>query len=298
MFDGRLLNGVSVLAAVIESGSFARAAELMGLSASGVSRAISRLEGRIGLRLLDRTTRSMRLTDDGARFYEQVAPLLSGIEEAAQTAVGARQAVRGRLRVNVDPYFSRLVLGPRLGAFLDRYPDIQIEIITRNEIGDLVADGMDVAVRFGEPAQRSLISRLLMQTRVITIAAPAYIDRHGRPSRPQDLSEHTCIQFQDPLTARPFEWELRQGEKVVSIETRSRILVNDAGTTLATCLAGIGIAQVFSLGMADYLNNGQLVNLFPDWSDETFPLYAFYPSRQHVPAKVRAFIDFCVEIIE
>ncbi|SEH54170.1 transcriptional regulator, LysR family [Rhizobium tibeticum] len=297
MFDGRLLNGVSVLAAVIESGSFARAAEAMGLSPSGVSRAIARLEGRIGLRLLDRTTRTMRLTDDGARFYEQVAPLLSGIEEAAQTAAGARQAMRGRLRVNVDPYFSRLVLGPQLGTFLDRYPDIEIEIITRNEIGDLVADGIDVAVRFGEPAQRSLISRLLMQTRVITIAAPAYIERYGRPQRPRDLSEHTCIQFQDPSTGRPFGWELRRGDEAVSIETRSRILVNDAGTTLATCLAGIGIAQVFSLGMTRYLNNGQLVNLFPDWSDETFPLYAFYPSRRHVPAKVRAFIDFCIEII-
>lgn len=298
MFDGRLLNGVSVLAAVIESGSFARAADAMGLSPSGISRAIARLEGRIGLRLLDRTTRTMRLTDDGARFYEAVAPLLSGIEEAASTASGAAQAVRGRLRVNVDPYFSRLVLGPRLGAFLDLYPDLQIEIITRNELGDLVADGMDVAVRFGEPAQTSLISRLLMQTRVITIAAPSYLAKHGQPTVPADLGAHTCIQFQDPLTGRPFEWELRRGTHVVPIATRGRILVNDAGTTLATCLAGIGIAQVFSLGMKEYLDTGQLVDLFPDWPDETFPLHAFYPSRQHVPAKVRAFIDFCVGIVE
>lgn len=298
MFDGRLLNGVSVLAAVIESGSFARAADAMGMSPSGVSRAIARLEGRIGLRLLDRTTRTMRLTDDGARFYEQVAPLLSGIEEAAMAASGVAQSVRGRLRVNVDPYFSRLVLGPRLGAFLDLYPELQIEIITRNEIGDLVADGMDVAVRFGDPAQTSLISRLLMRTRVITIAAPSYLAKHGRPMAPGDLADHTCIQFRDSLTGRPFEWELRRGAEVVPIETRGRILVNDAGTTLATCLAGIGIAQVFSLGMQDYLESGQLIDLFPDWSDETFPLYAFYPSRQHVPAKVSAFIDFCVGIVQ
>lgn len=297
MFDGRLLNGVSVLAAVIEGGSFARAADAMGLSPSGVSRAIARLESRIGLRLLDRTTRTMRLTDDGARFYEQVAPLLAGIEEAATAASGVAQSVRGRLRVNVDPYFSRLVLGPRLGVFLDRHPDLQIEIITRNEIGDLVADGMDVAVRFGEPAQTSMISRLLMHTRVITIASPAYLARHGLPTAPTDLGDHTCIQFRDSLTGRPFEWELRRGAEVVPIETRGRILVNDAGTTLATCLAGIGIAQVFSLGMQDYLESGQLIDLFPDWPDETFPLYAFYPSRQHVPAKVRAFIDFCVGIV-
>lgn len=297
MLDGRLLTGVSVLAAVVESGSFARAAEALGLTASGVSRAISRLEGRIGVRLLDRTTRSLRLTDDGARFYEQVVPLLGGIEEAASYAAGTAQAVRGRLRVNADPYFSRLILAPELGTFLDRYPDLQLEIITRNEIGDLVADGMDVAVRFGEiPARSALISRQLFRTRVITVAAPAYLERYGRPRLPADLADHTCIQYQDPLTGKPFEWELRRGEKVVPIATRGRVLVNDAGTTLATCLAGIGIAQVFSLGMKPYLDSGQLVDLYPDWPGETFPLHCFYPSRHHVPAKVRAFIDFCAEI--
>lgn len=297
MLDGRLLNGVSVLAAVVESGSFARAAEALGLTASGVSRAISRLEGRIGVRLLDRTTRSLRLTDDGARFYEQVVPLLGGIEEAASYAAGTAQAVRGRLRVNADPYFSRLILAPELGTFLDRYPNLQLEIITRNEIGDLVADGMDVAVRFGEiPTRSALISRQLFRTRVITVAAPTYLKRYGRPRLPADLGDHTCIQYQDPLTGKPFEWELRRGAELVPIATRGRILVNDAGTTLATCLAGIGIAQVFSLGMKPYLDSGQLVDLYPDWPGETFPLHCFYPSRHHVPAKVRAFIDFCAEI--
>ncbi len=297
MFDGRLLNGVSVLAAVVESRSFVRAAEALGLSPSGVSRAISRLEARVGVRLLERTTRSVGLTDEGARFYAQVAPLLGGIEEAAMSAAGAAQSVRGRLRINVDPYFSRLVLGPRLGAFMDRHPDLQIEIFTRNEVGDLIADGMDVAVRFGDPPQTSLIARQILQTRVLTVAAPAYLDRHGRPKAPAELTQHTCIHYLDPRTGRAFEWELRRGRKVVPIETRSRIMVNDAGTTLATCLAGIGIAQVFSLGLRDYLQSGQLIDLFPDWPDETFPLYVFYPSRHHVPAKVRAFIDFCVEII-
>ncbi|WP_337269485.1 LysR family transcriptional regulator [Oryzifoliimicrobium ureilyticus] len=299
MFDGRLLNGVSVLAAVVQSGSFARAAEALGLTASGVSRAVARLESRIGVRLLDRTTRSLRLTDEGARFYEQVVPLLGGIEEAAAFVVGTTQAVRGRLRINVDPYFSRLILAPKLGIFLDRYPDLQIEVVARNEIGDLVADGMDVAVRFGElPGKSALIARQLFRTRIITVAAPSYLAKHGAPQLPQDLAHHTCIQYQDPLTSRPFEWELRRGKKVVPIETQGRILVNDAGTTLATCLAGIGIAQVLSLGMKPFLDSGQLVELYPDWPDETFPLYCFQPSRHHVPAKVRAFIDFCIEMID
>jgi DNA-binding transcriptional LysR family regulator len=114
---------------------------------------------------------------------------------------------------------------------------------------------------------------------------------------PQDLAQHTCIQFQDPLTGRPFEWEFRRAHKTILVETRSRLLVNDAGTTLATLFAGIGIAQVFELGIKEQLRNGELIELFPDWPDETFPLYVFYPSRRHLPAKVRAFIDFCVEVV-
>lgn len=297
MFDGRLLNGVSVLAAVIESGSFVRAADALGLTPSGVSRAISRLEARVGVRLLERTTRSVGLTDEGRRFYTQVAPLLGGIEEAAIAAAGAAELVRGRLRVNADPYFSRLLLGPRLGEFLDRHADLQLEVLTRNEIGELVADGMDVAIRFGEPPQTSLIARQLLATRVVTVAAPSYVERYGRPKVPQDLTEHTCIQFQDSLTGRPFEWEFRRAGETILIETRSRLLVNDAGTTLATLFAGVGIAQVFELGIKEQLRNGELIDLFPDWPDETFALYAFYPSRRHLPAKVRAFIDFCVEVV-
>jgi DNA-binding transcriptional LysR family regulator len=133
-FDSRLVSGTGVLIAVVETGSFGRAAEALGLTQPGVSRAVARLEARIGVRLLDRTTRAVRLTEEGRRFHEQVAPLLSGIEEAAILAAGSASAVRGRLRVNVDPFFSGLVLGPRLGAFLDLYPDLELEIVTRDQL--------------------------------------------------------------------------------------------------------------------------------------------------------------------
>jgi DNA-binding transcriptional LysR family regulator len=141
------------------------------------------------------------------------------------------------------------------------------------------------------------VARQLLRTRVLTVASPAYLEKHGWPKQPADLTAHSCIQYHDPITRRPFEWEFRRGRKVVPVEPGGRILVNDAGTTLATCLAGIGIAQVFALGLKTYLDQGDLVELFPDWPDEDFPLYAFYPSRYHLPAKVRAFIDFCTEII-
>ncbi len=295
-FDGRVLAGVSVLAAVVENGSFVKAADVLGLSASGVSRAISRLEGRIGVRLLDRTTRALHLTDDGARFYEHVVPHLDGIEEAAILASGSSKTVRGRLRVNVDPYFSRLVLAPRLAEFIRTYPDLQIQLLTSDVMGDLVSEGIDVAVRFGPQAGSSQVTRLLLQTRILTVAAPPYLEKHGRPLTPSELSRHACIQYRDPLTGRPFEWELHRGKKIVPVETSGPLLVTDVGTMLGACLASAGIAQVMALGVQDLLDGGRLIELFPDWPGETFPLYVVHPSRRHPAAKVRAFIDFCADI--
>ena len=181
--DGRLLTGVSVLTAVIESGNFARAAEALGITTSGVSRAVARLEGRVGARLLDRTTRSVALTDEGRRFYERVKPSLLTIEEAAVTASGAANIVRGRRRVNIDPVVSRLMLAGRLGAFLDLHPEVSLDIITREQIGDLVGDGVDVAIRFGEPATPSLIARKLADMQVMTAAAPSWNGMAVRSSR-------------------------------------------------------------------------------------------------------------------
>lgn len=295
-FDGRLLAGVSVLAAVVEAGSFVRAAEVLALTPSGVSRAIARLEARVGIRLLDRTTRAMRLTDEGAQFYHDVSRHLEGIGEAAARAAGAAAAVEGRLRVNVDPYFSRLVLAPQLTTLIDRHPGLEIELVTQDGAGDLVADGVDIAVRFGTRQPSSAIARLLLETRVLTVAAPAYLAAYGTPRRPADLERHACIGFRDPATGRPFEWELRRGREVVPVKARGPLLLTDVGTMLEACLAGAGVAQVLALGVGALIDTGRLVELFPDWPGETFPLYACFPSRHHPPAKVRAFLDFCIEV--
>jgi len=294
--DGRLLGNLSVLVSVVETGNFARAADALGLSPSGVSRAVSRLEERLGVRLLHRTTRSVTLTDEGERLYAQVGPLLSGIEDAALAAAGDSQAVRGRLRVSLDAMFARQVVAPHLAAFLARYPALELEIVTRDELGDLVAEGIDVAVRFGVPPSSSLIGRKLLETRVLTVAAPAYLAEHGRPSTPKDLANHRCIQFRDPVTRRPFDWEFHRKGKVVAVETSGPLLVTDSGIMFAVCIAGAGIAQVLAVSVQDALADGRLVELFPDWAEESFPLYAFYPSRKNSPPKVRAFVDFCVEL--
>lgn len=296
-FDARLLGGVSVLAAVVEAGSFARAGDAIGISASGVSRAIARLEARVGVRLFDRTTRSVRLTDEGRRFYERVRPCLAGIEDAASEAVGAANVVRGRLRANVDPLFSRVVLAGRLGGFVERYPELDLELITREQIGDLVGEGIDVAVRFGEPANSSLVARKLVDTRVLTVAAPAYLKKHGRPKHPGDLVHHVCMHFREPATGRPFQWEFHRGRKVLPVNAPGRLLMSDASTMYFECVAGTAITQAVELGVRDLIAQGRLVDLFPDWPGETFPLYALYPSRRHQPAKVRAFVEFVMQAV-
>jgi DNA-binding transcriptional LysR family regulator len=294
--DGRLVGGLLVLSAVARARSFGRAAERLGMTQSGVSKAIAKLESRLCTRLVHRTSRVVELTDEGRELYERVVPHLAGIGEAAAESSKSRDAVRGRLRVNVDPLFSRMVLSPNLSEFLLQNPGMELRIETRDRIADLVSDGFDLAVRFGEPAPSALIARRLLDARILTVASPIYIDRHGRPRHPQDLASdsHQCILAIDPSTGRPFDWEFWRGNEVVSVAVNGRLTVTDSGTKLGACLAGFGIAQVIDLGLEHHFKSGDLIKLFPDWSDERFPLYVYYVSRNYVPAKVRKFIDFIV----
>lgn len=295
-FDGRLLSNIGILSAVVDGGSFARAADALGLTPSGVSRAIARLEGRIGVRLFDRTTRSMSLTGEGRRLYEEIRPLAAGIEDAVAMASGAAVAVRGNLRINVDAFFARTVLAPQLGRFLERHPEITLDLVARDQLGDLVADGFDVAVRFGEPPSSSLVARRLMRTRVLTVATPGYLSHHGRPASPEELPAHACLQMRDTLTGEPLAWRYRRGRRTIEVPTAGRVRFNEGGALLAACLAGVGIARIKAPGIREALEQGQLVDLFPDWTDDTYSLYALYPSRHLPAAKVRAFVDFVLEI--
>jgi DNA-binding transcriptional LysR family regulator len=295
--DGRLVGGLVVLAAVADARSFGRAAERLGMTQSGVSKAIAKLESRLGTRLVHRTSRAVELTDEGRALYERVVQHLAGIGEAAAETSKSRDAVRGRLRVNIDPLFSRVVLSPKLSEFLLQNPQMELRLETRDRIGDLVSDGFDLAVRFGEPTPSALIARRILDARILTVASPIYIDRHGRPEHPQDLASdtHQCIRAIDTSTGRPFDWEFRRGKEMISVAINGRLTVTDSGTKLGACLAGFGIAQVIDLGLEHHFRSGVLVNVFPDWSDERFPLYVYYVSRNHVPAKVRKFIDFIVD---
>jgi DNA-binding transcriptional LysR family regulator len=296
MSDARLLSGIEVLVAIVETGSLKRASQVLGLSDSGVSRALARLEARLGMRLIERTTRSLRLTEVGTRFYAEVAPLSAQIAEAATMLADAGRAVRGRLRVELDPYFSRLVFAPRLGEFLSNYPDLELDLVTTETSGDLIAHGFDCAIRFGEPANPSIVARKLLDTRVLTVASPSYLSRHGRPLKPADLVDHQCIQYRDPQSRRLFDWEFRRDDQVIPVKVAGALTVNDVGTLLGACNGGVGVAQILELGTRSLLENGTLVELFPDWLGETFPLYALHPSRHQPPPKVRALTDFCTSL--
>ncbi|KAF1017046.1 MAG: HTH-type transcriptional regulator DmlR [Stenotrophomonas maltophilia] len=294
--DGRLLSGMSVLPAVVEAGSFSRAGEVLGMSTSGVSRAITRLEERLGIRLLERSTRSLRLTHEGARLYEQAAPHLEGLEEAASHVSGAAVSVRGRLRVSLNRIFARQLLAPRLHELHRRYPGLELVTVPPLDSGELIGEGIDVAVRFGPQPASTMSSRLLLQTRVMTVAAPAYLARCGRPVRPEDLAGHACIQYIDPQRGRPFEWEFHRQGQVVPVDTQGPLTTGDVDLMVQACVAGAGIAQTLELNVRELLDQGRLVDLFPDCPDEVYPLYAVRPSRRLAPAAVEAFLDFCVEI--
>jgi DNA-binding transcriptional LysR family regulator len=298
-FDGRLLEGVDVMAAVVASRSFNGAGAALDMSQSGVSRSVARLEARLGVRLFERTTRSVRLTEEGRRFYEQVMPLIGALQEATAGIQDGATSIRGRLRVNVDPFFSRLILGPALGGFMERHPELEVELRTRDDLGDPVGDGFDLALRFGHPQPSSLVARKLLDARVVTVATAGYLRRFGRPASPHELASghHRCIQFRDPATGRAFPWEFHRGRKKLALVTPGALMVNDAGTLQSVCEAGYGIAQMFALPQDPMLAGRRLVTLFPDWSDERFPLYAYHPSRHHVPAKTRAMLDFVVGLV-
>ena len=298
--DPRFLSGLPVLAAVLESKSFVHAGEALGLTQSGVSRAIQRLEDRLGLRLFERTSKMVRLTEDGKKFCEEALPLLTQLEEVAESVQNVSGTVRGQLRVNADPTFSRLFLAPRLEKFLAAYPGLHLDLVVRDRLGDMVADGFDAAIRFGDPEPSALIARRLLQVQILTCCSPAYIARRGQPKTPAELQsgQHECLLFRDPLTARPFPWEFHQGKKRLTVAVSGRLIVNDALTQLEACLSGHGIAQIMNLNSESLLKSGKLINLFPAWSDELFPLYLYHTSRRFVPAKVKALAEFLVSSLK
>jgi DNA-binding transcriptional LysR family regulator len=298
-FDSRVLNGLSVFVAVVDCGSYSRAGAAIGLTKSGVSRAITRLEDRTGLKLFDRNSRSLKLTAEGRLFHEQMAPLLEQIGVIAGNSGPKASTVRGKLRISADAAFGHYLLAPRLGEFLRRFPELQIELVIRDRIGDLIADGFDLAVRFGEPENRDVERRLLLKSRVLTCASKDFLSRVGYPKKPEDLrgSRFETIRLIHDVTGKPHIWHLCKGDALHNIEPGGQLVVNDADSVLATTLAGVGISRPLDFMVKDYIECGDLVEVLPEWNQTFWPAYVYYPARAHSSAGLRSFVEFVGDLV-
>jgi DNA-binding transcriptional LysR family regulator len=288
-----LAPGIAAFLAVADARSFVRAGKVLGLSQSGVSRAIARLEERVQVRLFQRTARAVVLTEEGKRFHDRIAPLMAEIDAAANEAATATARATGLLRVVVDPLVARVFFEPRLAALLDPHPDLSVDLVVRSHLGDLVGEGFDAAVRFGAPPPSSLIVRKILDTRVVTCASREYLARRGRPTHPRQIADHDCILFREDTSGKPMEWVFQRGKEILPVAARGRVTVNDSSVGLAAAAAGLGIVQPLEIEMKRRLHL-ELVPILERWSDESYPLYLYLP-RRNPPARVQALVAFLTE---
>ncbi|MGA2562731.1 MAG: LysR family transcriptional regulator [Steroidobacteraceae bacterium] len=295
----RMLGGAVTFVTVVEAGSFRRAARALEITPSGVSRAIARLEEQLGVRLFHRHPRAVALTDEGQRFHDEIRPLVDGINHAAETAQDSAGHVTGRLKIQCCPPFAHYVLVPNVHTFLEHHSALSVDIEIRDQLGDLVGESFDLAVRFGNPEPSSLVVRKLTETEVLTCAAPSYIEKHGLPNTPLDLAngQHRCIQFRFPHSGKIADWDFLIDGSWQSLPVKGRMIVNDAPSVLAACLSGHGIAQPLDLYSRDALRSKRLIRVLPAWNQERYPLYAYLPSRRHPPAKVRMILSFIEKLV-
>lgn len=286
------LGDLEIFTRVVASGSMSEAARELGLQTPIISKRIKRLEERLGSRLFHRTTRQISLTEAGEGFHERVLAALAGLEEAEAFLAGRSSAVTGRLRVSAPTSFGRMHIAPYLTRFFSLYPDVELQLTLTDAFQDLVAEGFDLAIRIGELPSSSLVARKLAAVRRILCATPDYIERHGAPSTIEDLERHVCI----PAHNNAY-WHLSGPNGPVALRPVGPLSTNSSEVVREAVLSGLGIAFRSTWDVGPDLRAGRLVQVLPEWEGSSdVGLYAVYPSRQHLPAKVRAFIDFLAEL--
>ncbi len=284
------LHEMEVFLAVADVGSFAGAGARQRISPPAVTRAVASLEDRLGARLFNRTTRSLSLTEAGARFLESTRRLLSEIETAEKDAVGETAIPQGHLTVTASVTFGRTVLSPIVGGFLDSYPRVTVAALLFDRVVNLVEEGIDVGVRIGDLPDSSLIARRVGEVRRILVASPGYLARSGMPSVPGDLKLHSIIAFTGLMANR--EWRYVDGKAAKKIALSPRMEVNDAGAAIAAAQAGDGITIALSYMVVDAVRDGRLVPVLGEFTPEPVPVHLVYPHSRLVAPKVRAFVDF------
>ncbi len=283
-----------VFTQVVESESFARAAERLRMSTSAVSRHVAELEAHLQNRLLNRTTRRVTLTEAGRAFYERSVQLLQDLEEAENEAARSARLPRGTLKVSTSVNFGVRHTTPAITGFLERYPDLSFDISLSDRIVDLVEEGVDVAIRIGSVGSDSVVARRLGETLVVPCASPEYLARHGAPRAPEELASHNCLTYEYGPARNQWRFVDSDGRERVARVTGN--LHSNNGDLLAEAAAqGAGIVYQPTFIVGDAVRAGRLVPLLQDFQAPPLPIYAVYPSRKHLSAKVRLFIDFLVE---
>lgn len=292
-------DALQAFARVVETGSFTQAARALDVSRTTVTQLVQQLEAHLRVKLLHRTTRRLRVTDDGAAYYERVVRVLADLEDADTSLSEASVALRGRLRVDVPAPLARLVLVPALPGFLARYPEIQLELGVSDRMVDLIGDPVDCVLRGGELADSTLIARRVGALAMGVYAAPAYLQRAGRPAHPLDLAAepHRLVGYRGWRSGKVAPLMLQRAGEQVTLQGRHALTVDDGNAHLAAGLAGLG-----ALGLPRYMAQphvaaGELLPLLGDWAIEPMPLHLAFPAHRHVSAKLRTFIDWVVELM-
>ena len=290
------LADLSAFVTVTRAGGFRDGARVSGLSASSLSEAVRRLESRLGVRLLHRTTRSIAPTEAGARLFERLVPALGEVEAALDVVNGFRDRPAGTLKLNVPTNVARLVLPSIVAPFLKTYSDIRLDVIAEDSFVDVLAAGCDAGIRYDERMEQDMIAVPIgpRTQRFATAASPSYLDTHGRPSPPRDLLRHACLRGRFASGAAPI-WEFERDGEVVRVDPTGPLTVR-AGTAadlaVQTAVAGLGIIHLFEEWLRPELESGALEPVLQPWWQSFSGPFLYYPGRRHLPAPLRAFVDF------
>lgn len=292
-------DAMQVFVRVVETGSFTQAANSLHISRASVTQLVQQLEARLRVKLLNRTTRKVNVTADGAAYYERVRRLLVDLDDAETSLSSALASPRGRLRVDVPSPFASQILIPALPQFHTRYPDIQLHLGVSDRIVDLIDDNVDCVVRGGEVTNQSLVARHLGDLPLGLFAAPDYLARTGRPAHPDELAsaKHRIVGFYWPRSRGIYPCVMRRGTERVDLQGRLGLVVDDGNAYIAAGVAGLGALWLPEYMARPHVNRGELVPLLIDWQLDAMPLHIAYLPNRHVSAKLRVFIDWVIELM-
>ena len=292
-----LFSDLMVFAKVVEAGSFTGAADQLGLAKSSVSKKVSALEIEYGVRLIQRTTRQLSITEEGMQLYDRCLRLRDELATAKIQLTEFSGKLQGRLRVSAPPLFSQICLSPHLHEFLLAYPDLELDLQLNDEYSELVDEGYDVLIRTGEQADSSLICQRLTSIQPRVVASPGYLKNRGIPKKPDDLLDHNCLIWQRAGSAKRSLWPFLRGKTQYSVNVSGNFIGNDLNALKQAVIGGVGIAILPDYMLANELSEGGVVEVLPGYQQRAIPIYLVYAHRKQMTAKQRVFIDFVKSII-